>query len=248
MRRASDNGMFQGLDVVEFGSGPVNELEDQSTVAPPSLFGLEDSQDTIELVSEHESDSSHDKVSEVTRSESPSSASTEDDEWRGRRRDFRMYVTWEQFQAAIRALTRKRALESLFAQVYRNFERIRASTRRFAARQLTDMYVILTHRALLWREHKKVAQAARARFRKKHKPWFACDRCIMTFGFPLLWKQHAAQGCKPKHVRAMVEALQFRTRWDKVPAHFDFDHPQGTGKLEKLFVPVTVKGKIAPIA
>ena len=240
------DGIFSGLHLVSHtgGAGGPDPFEAGLPRHETADGGVEFNDG--DGVSEHDTDSSGDRVSDVRRSESPSSDSTEDDQWRGRRRDFRMYVTWEQFHAAIRALTKKRSLESLMDALLRNFDRVRASTRRFASRQLGDMYDVLTHRAILWREHKRTVVQARARFRRKHKPWFACDRCIQTFSFPSEWKAHVKVGCRPKHVRAMVEALQFRTRWDDVPAHFEFEHPQGAGA--KIFVPVTKHGRIAAVA
>lgn len=127
---------------------------------------------------------------------------------------------------------------------------------------------------------KRAVRSARARFRKAHIPWFACDRyasllrwkhaqllssftlqcsfsffynpswcsvrCIATFAAPSEWKVHVSLGCRPKHVRAMVEALPFRTRWRDFEPHFTFAHPQHTKPKAVKFHKVSAGGKPAP--
>ena len=82
-------------------------------------------------------------------------------------------------------------------------------------------------RAVMWRMQKRAVLNARAQFRRKHPPWVACDRCIMTFSTPSQWRQHAAEGCRPKHVRAMLEAMPFRYR------HIDEDPRFGPARETK---------------
>jgi hypothetical protein len=138
-----------------------------------------------------------------------------------------MYVTWEQLYDAIQSLRRQRNLQSVFLLLARNVDRLRVSARRSAARAIGEMYDILALRAVKWRIHKRAVVAARQRFRKAQPPWFACDRCIMTFTSPLQWRAHAERGCPPKYVRAMVESFYMRQRPEEREVdRFQARHPK----------------------
>jgi hypothetical protein len=72
---------------------------------------------------------------------------------------------------------------------------------------------LIPQRAMFWRAEKWAVTHARADYRAKHRPWTVCDRCIETFAFPSQWRAHARQGCRPKHVRAVLEARPPRRRF-----------------------------------
>jgi hypothetical protein len=143
----------------------------------------------------------------------------------------------------VRSVRRAKNMDSVFTGLFRSFERARVAARRFVT-STSDIYTALARRAVVWRERKRVVAQARARFRRRHAPGFACDRCVRTFAFPSEWRRHAAEGCAPKDVRALVEGLPMRRRGIDVAPVFKAKHAKSTKRPRR---PVyTTAGMLSP--